>query len=138
MSQVMFYRFVFLPNEFSHGDNKAYCVALYCVMFLLCLLNNNNNNDDNNNSEILNKREPLVCTRVRRAGHIHTHTHTHTHTHKRLEQYNSNNKLIHGQYTSRYNIHHTRTHTYTPRQAKVLKIERKTDLKNGKKKPINE
>ena len=36
---------------------------------------------------------------------------------KRLGQYNSNNKLIHGQYTSTYNLHHTnaraRTHTHT-------------------------
>ena len=32
---------------------------------------------------------------------------------KRLGQYNSNNKLIHGQYTSRYNLHHTHTYTHT-------------------------
>ena len=29
---------------------------------------------------------------------------------KRLEQYNSNNKLIHGHYICRYNLHHTHTH----------------------------
>ena len=32
---------------------------------------------------------------------------------RRLGQYNSNNKLIHGQYTSRYNLHHTHAHTHT-------------------------
>ena len=30
---------------------------------------------------------------------------------KRVGQYNSNNKFIHGQYTSRYSLHHTHKHT---------------------------
>ena len=43
------------------------------------------------------KREPLVYTRARRAVQRKKK--------ERLGQYNSNNKLIHGQYTSRYNLH---------------------------------
>ena len=52
---------------------------------------------DNNNNEILIKREPLVNTRARRAVQQQQQ--------KKLGQYNGYNKLIHGQYTSRYKIH---------------------------------
>ena len=37
---------------------------------------------------------------------------------KKLGQYNSNNKLIHGQYTCRYNLHHTNTRARAPQQVK--------------------
>ena len=78
-------------------------------------------NNDNNN-EILIKHKPLVYTRA---------WHAVQEKKKRLGQYNSHNKLIHGQYTSRYNLHlslslslppslslslslsHTHTHTHT-------------------------
>ena len=40
---------------------------------------------------------------------------------KRLRQYNSNNKLIHGQYTSRYNL----IFDYRPLQKKKKKRRRK-------------
>ena len=77
-------------------------------------------NNDNNN-EILIKHKPLVYTRA---------WHAVQEKKKRLGQYNSHNKLIHGQYTSRYNLHlshslslplpppslslsHTHTHTNT-------------------------
>ena len=63
--------------------------------------------DHNDNNEILFKREPLVFTRARHAAQKKKKEK------KRLGQYNSNNKLIHGQYTSRYNLHHTHTHTHT-------------------------
>ena len=82
-------------------------------------------NNDNNN-EILIKHKPLVYTRA---------WHAVQEKKKRLGQYNSHNKLIHGQYTSRYNLHlshslslplpppslslsHTHTHTQTPQQVK--------------------
>ena len=61
---------------------------------------------NNNNNEILIKREPLVYTRARRAVQKKRRR-------KRLGQYNSNNKLIYGQYTSRYNVHHKQTNTHT-------------------------
>ena len=53
-------------------------------------------NNDNNN-EIFIKRESLVYTRARRAVQKRKK--------ERLGQHNSNNKLNHGQYTSRYNLH---------------------------------
>ena len=58
---------------------------------------------NNNNNEILIKREPQVYTTARCAVYNNK---------KWLGQYNSNNKLIHGQYTSRYKLH-THTHTHT-------------------------
>ena len=79
-----------------------------CLIVIICsfvrlypeatdAVNNNNNNDNNdnnnNNNEILIKRKPLVYTRARDV----------VQKKRRLGQYNSNNKLTHGQYTSRYN-----------------------------------
>ena len=112
---------------YCHGKGLVVkCISCGCfswikkVYSVLCCLNNlslvetgvlfnkrSNSfllNNDNNNYEILTKREPLVY----RAGHA-----VQRKKRKRLGQYNSNNKLIHGQYTSRYNPHHTHTHTYT-------------------------
>ena len=86
--------------------------------------------NNNNNNEILIKREPLVYTRAQRAVQRKKR--------KRLGQYNSNNKPIHGQYTSRYNLHlshslspppplslthmHTHTHNfiYSLKQKQVI------------------
>ena len=51
-----------------------------------------------NNTEILIKREPLVYTRPRLAVQKKKEK-------KRIGQYNSNNKLIRGKNTSRYNLH---------------------------------
>ena len=52
------------------------------------------------NTEILIKHEPLVNTRAWRIVQKKERR-------KSLGQDNSSNKLIHGQYTSRYNLHHT-------------------------------
>ena len=86
------------------------------------------------NNEILIKHEPLACTRAQCAVQKKQHTQKKIERKKRLGQYNSNNELIHGQYTSRYNPHlslspplslslslshlslsltHTHTHTHT-------------------------
>ena len=90
---------------------------------------NNNNDDDDDDNEILIKREPLVYTRgalYKKKTKI-----------ERLGQYNSNNKLINGQYTSRYNLHlslsfsfslspsffHTHTHTQTHTHARTHKCK---------------
>ena len=80
---------------------------------------NNNNDDDDDDNEILIKREPLVYTRgalYKKKTKI-----------ERLGQYNSNNKLINGQYTSRYNLHlslsfslsFTHTHTHARARARA-------------------
>ena len=61
------------------------------------LNDNDNNNNNNNNNEILIKRKPLVSTRARLA----VQKKRERTKRERLGQYNSNNKLIHGQYTSR-------------------------------------
>ena len=91
-----------------------------------------------NDNEIIIKREPLVFTRARRAVKEKKKKK------ERLGQYNSNNKLILGQYTSRYNLHlslslslpplplslplslslslslsHTHTHTHTRARART-------------------
>ena len=69
-------------------------------------------NNHNNNNETLIKREPQVYTRAWRTVQKEKKI--------RLGQYNSSNKLIHAQYTSRYKLHththrnsHTHTHTHT-------------------------
>ena len=68
--------------------------------------------NNNNNNEILIKRELLVYTTARRVVQRKRRR-------KGLGQYNSNNKLIHGQYTSRYNRHHTHTYTHTHTRART-------------------
>ena len=70
-----------------------------CEHSLLCMLMNTVDYNNNDN-EILVKRKPLVCTRAQRTVHKKKKKKK-----ERLGQYNSNNKLIHGQYTSRYNLH---------------------------------
>ena len=65
-------------------------------------------NNNYNNNEVLIKHELLVYTRARRAVHKKERRRR-----KMLGQYNNNNKLIHGHYTSRYNLHHTHIQTQT-------------------------
>ena len=76
---------------------------------VLCRGNQITHNNNNNNNEILIKREPQVYTTAQWA----VQKKKKKEEERRLGQYNSNNKLIHGQYTSRYNRHLTHTHTLT-------------------------
>ena len=66
--------------------------------------------NNNNNNEILIKREPQVYTRARRS----VQKKRERRRRRRPGQHNSNNKLIHGQCTSRHNLHHTHACTHTP------------------------
>ena len=79
------------------------------------------------NNEILIKCEPPVYTRAQCTVQRQKKKR------KRLGQYNSNNKLIQGQYIRRYNLHlslslslslsltHTHTHTHTHIHTHILK-----------------
>ena len=86
-------------------------------------------NNNNNNNEILIMRKPPVYARALCA--VQKRKRKKKGEKKRLGQYNSNSKLIHGQYTSRYNLHLTLSLSPSPSLYKGKKIRKKKEEKVG-------
>ena len=97
---------------------------------IIIIINNNNNN---NNKYLFS----VNLQYIPEPGALYKEKQKKKRKRKKLGQYNRNNKLIHGQYTNRYNLHlslslslshtHTHTHTHTTQQVKWCNSQKKVE-----------